>query len=331
MMINKITIFITAMLILVCALPVTAQISGFDKVGTTSFTFLQVVPNAKVAAMGGVYTTIVNSSEAVFFNPAGLTMASNSGISISYLDYFLDTQLSSLSMNYKLKDYGIIGVQAMYVDIGEIMETSVDYLIRDDQTGIYNPGLTGNIIKPGSYVLGVSFARQATPKFSFGLTTKYVKEDLVAKSTSAVIFDGGVLYKTGFKSLVLGTSLRNFGKEIKYYSKNYPLPQAFTIGLSGYLFGPDDSMWKAMSGQHLLIAFDLAQVRDHSQQQHVGLEYALKGMLFIRTGYKFNHDEETYTLGFGIKFSKMQLDYAYNDFGEYLSQIHRFTLGFVVK
>lgn len=331
MMTNKITIFSVAMLLVLCALPLSAQISGFDKVGTTSFTFLQVVPNAKVAAMGGVYTTTINSSEAVFFNPAGLTMAPTSGISISYLDYFLDTQLSSLSWSYKYKHYGIIGVQAMYVDIGEIMETSVDYLIRDDVTGIYNPGLTGNIIKPNSYVVGLSFARQVTMKFSFGLTAKYVSEDLVAKSTSAIVFDGGLLYKTGFKSLVLGTSLRNFGKEIKYFSKTYPLPQTFTIGLSGHLFGPENSLWKEMSGQHLLLAFDLAQVRDHSQQQHVGLEYGLKDMLFVRTGYKFNHDEETYTLGFGVRFSKMRLDYAYNDFGEYLSQIHRFTLGFTIK
>lgn len=331
MIVKKITIFIAAILLLLCATHVFAQISGFDKVGTTSFSFLQVVPNAKVAAMGGVYTTIVNSSEAVFFNPAGLTMAPNAGVSVSYLDYFLDTQLSSLSMNYKYRHFGVIGIQVMYVDVGEIIETRVDHLFRDDETGAYNPGITGATFSPSAFVLGLSFARDITDKFSFGLTTKYVNEDLVAKSKSVLVFDGGVIYKSGFKSLVIGTALRNFGQEIKYYGKGYPLPQTFTIGISGYLISPDETFWINTPDQHLLFAFDLAQTRDHSQQQHIGLEYNLKNMLYLRTGYKFNHDEESYTLGFGVKFFRMQLDYSYNDFGDYLNEIHRFSLGLQIQ
>jgi hypothetical protein len=323
-------IFVACMVIGVST-SVSGQISGFDKVGTTSFTFLQVVPNARVSAMGGVYTVTLNTSEAAFFNPAGLTRASDLGVSISYLDWFIDVKISSVSMNYRLGRLGSLGVQAMFIDMGEIEETQVAYLQRDNETGYYNPGLTGNLISPGAYVVGLSFARDVTERFTFGLTAKYAREDLVEKSASALIFDGGVIYRTGYRSLVIGTALRNFGKEIKYYSKSYPLPQTFTIGISGCLFAPDEAMFFQIPNQKLLMAFDLSQTRDHSQQQHIGIEYSFNDLIFLRGGYKFNHDEENLTLGFGVSMFRLRMDYAYNDFGEYLSNVHRFTLGFDFK
>ncbi len=307
------------------------QISGFDKVGTTSFTFLQVIPNARIAAMGGVYSAPLNSSEAVFFNPAGLTDASDLSTSISYLDWFLDTNISSLSMNFRAGQMGIFGVQIMYVNIGEIEETRVDHLYRDEATGFYNPGLTGSTFTPNAFVAGLSFARNVTDRFAFGITAKYVRESLYEKSASAIIFDGGVIYRTGFRSLILNTVIRNFGPEITYHSKGYPLPQTFSIGVSGYLFAPENAIFLNVPKQNLLVIFDLAQTRDHSQQQHLGFEYGFNNLVFLRGGYKFNFDEEAYTFGFGLNVYRFRLDYAYNNFGEYLSNVHRFTFGFDIK
>ena len=187
---------------------------------------------------------------------------------------------------------------------------------------------TGNTFSPNSMVFGLSYAKSLTDKFSFGLTAKFAREDLIAQNTSSIIFDGGLLYSTGLKSLMLGAMLRNFGPEIKYFNEGYPLPQAFSIGVSGYLIGPDNAFLSNSSSQKLLLAYDLAQTRDHSQQQHIGAEYAFSDFLMIRSGYKINFDEEGLTLGFGLKFSKMQFDYAYNDFGSFLGSVQRVSLNF---
>jgi len=329
MLANKHWILIASLLI--CIANARGQVSGFDKVGSTSFTFLQVIPNARVAAMGGVYTVNIRTSEAVFFNPAGIAHAADWDASLSYMDWFLDVTLSSFSMNYRLGNIGSIGLQAMIVDIGSIEETRVDHLFRDSETGIYNSGITGSTFSPGAYVLGLTFARNVTHRFSFGLTAKYVRENLGLQTASAVIFDGGVIYDTGFRSLMLGAAVRNFGQEIKYNSKGYPLPQTFTIGVSGYLFGLEDGFFTTIPGHQLLVAFDLSQSRDHSQQQHLGFEYGFQNLFFVRGGYKFNHDEEKYTMGFGLNVYRLRVDYAYNDFGDYLDTTHRFTLGFEIK
>ena len=327
----KISICIILILSLVTVSSSWAQISGFDKVGTTSFQFLKVIPNAQSASMGGASAASIHTSDAVFFNPAMLVGAANMDVSISYLDWFMDVSLTSFSMSYRVKGVGTFGIQALMNDMGDIKETRVDQLVMNTETGVYNPGLTGRSISPGSYVFGLSYARELTNKFSFGLTVKYAQEDLVAEKASSVVFDGGLLYKTGFKSLKLGAMLRQFGPAIKFVDEEYPLPQTFTIGVSGELISVEDAFVLSSPDHKLFMAYDLSQTRDHSQQHHIGLEYMLKNILILRTGYKINFDEEGLTLGFGLKVKQHQLDYSYNDFGDYLDAVHRFTLRFVIN
>jgi len=125
--------------------------------------------------------------------------------------------------------------------------------------------------------------------------------------------------------------LRNFGSEVKYYDKSYPLPQTFTIGVSGLLIGSDGAFIRESTSNRVLLAYDLSQTRDHSQQQHIGLEYGLSDFLALRGGYKFNFDEEGLTLGLGVKVNRFKIDYAYNDYGEFLGDVQRFTINFLIK
>ncbi len=309
-----------------------SQVSGFDQVGTTSFQFLQVVPNAHAAGMGSASSTTIFSSDATFFNPAGLTQTSKMDATVSYLDWFMDVTISSVSLSYQLKNYGTIGFHGMVTDYGELVETRVDQLQRDPITGIYNPGLTGNSISASAMVFGLSFARELTDRFSFGLTAKLAHEDLVAKSVSALIFDGGMLYKTGYKSLKLGVMVRNFGADITYFEESYPLPQTFAIGVSGLIVGNEaEGMLFNSNDSKVLMSYELVQTRDHSQQQHLGMEYSFNDLIFLRGGYIFNYDEESWTAGFGLAYNRFRLDYAYNDFGDFLGNTQRFTFNLLIQ
>ena len=174
----------------------------------------------------------------------------------------------------------------------------------------------------------MSYARQLTDKFSFGLTVKYAREDLVVKSTSSVMFDGGVLFNTGYNSLVLSAVLRHFGPKVTYFDKSYPLPQTFTLGLSGYLLSPESAFLMDSESNKLLLSYDLSQPRDYSQQHHLGMEYSFRDIFFLRAGYKLNFDEEGLTYGFGLAYTGLRVDYSYSDFGEYLNAVHRFSIGF---
>ena len=319
-------------LLIICGGTAAAQVSGFDQVGSTSMQFLTAIPNARAAGMGGVGSALIQSSEATFFNPAQLVKAGKFDASVGYLNWLLDTQLSSVSLAYRAGNLGTFGFHGAVTDYGDIAETTVDLLAPDPVTGVYNPGLTGNMVTPSSMVFGLSFARSLTDRFAFGLTAKVAREDLVVEAVNAIMFDAGLVYETGLRSLSFGMMVRNFGAEVKFIDEGFPLPQIFAFGITGDLIGSEgDAFISSSPTNRLMLAYDLSQTRDHSQQQHVGLEYSFKNFVALRSGYKFNFDEESWTVGFGLMVNRFQLDYAYNDFGEFLENVQRFSLNFVIQ
>lgn len=326
----------------------TGAACAFDKVGTTSFQFLKVMPSARGTALGEAFSAAVDHSDAVYFNPSALTRVKKMDISVDYMDYFLDVSHFSLSAACTVPNIGTFAVHGIMTDVGAIKVTTVDAL--DFVDGVYL-GYTGETIHPGSQVFGFSFARDLTDKFSFGVTAKYGREDLGVKSTGNLMFDAGLTYDTGFKSLKIAAVVRHFGPEVKFYDnvnlprydastdssyfkrytgKSYPLPQTFNIGLAAYLLSADANALFHSDTQTLLLACDIVQPRDYDQQYNIGLEYGFNQLLFLRGGYKLNYDEEGLSLGFGLTWNKLRMDYAYSDFGDYLDAVHRFSFGFLI-
>lgn len=299
---------------------------GFEKVGTTSFQFLKIFPGARANALSGAFTTLANNSESVFWNPAGLSKVYGWDLAVGYTDWFMDVKLYNFSASYSMGDYGTLGFLGIFSDVGSIEVTRVDRL--GFVNGVYNPGLTGEVFSPSSFALGVSYAKTVTDKFSFGLTMKYVRENLVFEKADAIVFDGGLLFNTGFHSVVIGAAVRNFGPEVKFVDKGYPLPQTFNIGISSYLFSNNDALLGNFGDQSLLVSYDMIQPRDYDQMHSVGVEYGFSNMIFLRGGYTFNSDQEGLSAGVGLKYNNYKIDYSFNDHGEYLDSVHRLTIGF---
>ncbi|MCD6374210.1 MAG: PorV/PorQ family protein [Caldisericaceae bacterium] len=318
-----------------------APLQAFEKVGTTSFQFLKVVADARSMSMAGAYTAVVSHADAVFWNPAALTRVVGMDASFSYMDYFLDVKHFSAAAAIPLGFAGTLGFQFMLADYGSIEVTEVTQLgFRGE---VYNPGLTGEIINPYAVVAGISFAKKLTDKFSFGLTGKFAREDMDYQSPyasssdnyaifhNAIMFDAGLLYETGFRSLRLSAVVRHFGPEVKYIDQSYPLPQLMNIGIAANLFAPDEAMFFQLPGQRLIFAFDMVQPRDYDQQYNVGLEYSFRDLLYFRGGYRINYDTEGLSLGFGLQFKNYRVDYAFNDYGDFLDSVHRFSFGIKLK
>jgi len=301
----------------------------FGKVGTTSFQFLKVFPGARANALAGAFSTVADNSEAVFWNPAGLARVSGFDATAGYIGWFMDVKHYSFSAAYNYAGVGVFGFQATVADVGEIEVTTVDHL--GFVNGVYNPGLTGEVIRPNSMVLGASFARNLTDKFAFGVTLKYVIEDLVYQKADAIVFDGGLTFNSGYKSIVIGAAIRHFGQEVKFIDKSYPLPQTFNVGISSYLVAPVDPLITSLGDQTVLFSYDMIQPRDYDQMHSIGLEYGFEKMLFLRGGYSFNSDQEKLSAGIGLKYQNYRIDYSFNDYGEYLKSVHRVTVGLEIN
>jgi len=303
-------------------------LSSAEKVGTTSFQFLKLAPDARSAGMGGAYTSVTNSSDAVFWNPAALRLSTGIDFSASYIDYFLDVNISSIAFSIPITSAATLGLQAMVVNYGEIEVTEVSYLRWNDDYTQFNPGLTGELIYPNASVYGVSYARTLTNKFNFGVTARYMTENLIRKKASTVSFDGGLTYDTGWRSVKMAATVRNFGPEVTFLNESYPIPETFTFGISAFVFSPFSSLFTQSDKHSLLVSYDLTHPRDYDQQHNVGIEYSFLKLFLLRAGYQFNYDEQGICLGSGLRIKKLRVDYAYDPFGTILDSVHRFSIGY---
>ncbi len=316
------------LVILIC-LPV--SLSAFEKTGTTSLQFLSVRPSARAAALSGAYTASVDNSDACFWNPAALTKISDQDASVSFIDYFLDVKMYAFSYGMTTTHYGSFGVFGLYSDIGEIEVTTAGARGFVADKSSYNPGLTGEVIRPFQMVTGLSYGLELTKAFSFGLTAKYVEENLVYYKVRSIAFDGGIHFKTGYRSIEIAAAIKNFGSDVKFIENKFPIPQTLNIAVSAFVIGSaGNNLFMDSEENSVLFEYDIAQLRDFDQQHVVGMEYSFKNMVQLRAGYKFNGDQETYSLGCGVKYQNLRFDYSYNPFGDYLPAVHRVSVGFAI-
>ena len=145
---------------------------------------------------------------------------------------------------------------------------------------------------------------------------------------NVIAFDFGIIYKTGFKSLNFGMSVRNFAKELKYIEESFQLPLTFKIGLS---INTIDLSNIDPDTHSLIFAVDVSHPRDYTEQIDLGIEYIFLKSFALRIGYTSPTDEQGISLGVGINQNfggfGLEIDYAYTSFGIF-DDIHRFSLQF---
>ena len=83
--------------------------------------------------------------------------------------------------------------------------------------------------------------------------------------------------------------------------------------------------------QSLTLAVNWLHPRDYSERLHVGAEYGFMDMVFLRGGYKFNYDEESFSGGLGVKLGVndfgIRAGYSYTAFGDFFGSVNRVSIG----
>jgi hypothetical protein len=341
--------------IMLLAVMFLAAPTAAQKVGTSSLQFLKVMPTARATAMGDAYATLASGSDAVYWNPAGLANGTNIELTGTHIVWLFDTRQSTLAASLPAGEWGSFGVQLQYVDYGTMKVTqSKDLFVVRLPSGITytNPGLSGETFSPSTYAIGVSYAKMLTDRFSAGVTAKYVRESLWNSSTvtlvnpltglaeevntfaSVFLFDFGMQYNTGYRTIRIGVSIQNFGEQVKFARSKFPAPLAFRIGTAADLLGRD-ALFGESESNRITFAYDLFQPNDYGQQMHLGGEYAFEEAFFVRGGYKVDYDNDNFTAGAGIRQEitglPFTIDYSFGAMGDYLPSVHRISVGVQFK
>jgi len=345
MIMNSLQLKTRSLVLIITAGILYASASYPQKVGSTSMQFLKVMPSARATALGEAYAAWATGAEAIFWNPAGLARLDKMELSTTYVNWLFDAQQGALAYALSIHGFGVVGLQVQYVDFGVFEETSNQRPYINDPD---HPGFTGRTFKPFSYVAGISYARDLTDKFSVGIGIKYAYESLfdggkvtaivrqgvyeeVKTWADGVLFDFGIRYNTGYRSIHIGSAVQNFGADMKYAVESNPVPLLFRFGIGADVIGADGILYSGRKNNRLSVAYDIFHPNDYGQQMHVGVEYEFAGLFALRGGYKFNYDYDGLTLGAGVKHAlegvRLSLDYSYGDMGTYLGYVQRISIG----
>ena len=327
-------------IVITLAIAGSASAQGFAKAGTAGLQFLKIGFGGKAAAMGESFVALADDASALYWNPAGIARIEGLTLLGSYINWPAEVNISSAGLTFNLGSAGSVGLSLTNMNTGYMNVRTV-----------YMPEGTGDVFTVSDFMVGITYARNLTDRFSFGASAKYIQEELEEYDDNSVGFDVGTIYDIGFKNLKLGMSILNFGPNLNYPidedgdgefdedpedqmdndgdglmdedkpQADVPLPMMFRVGLSMVPYMSDEAK--------LSTALEAVHPSDNVETLHFGAEYAFRDLLFLRSGYKVNSDLGGWTFGVGLKMKGIGIDYAYSDM-KYLDNAQRisFSLSF---
>ena len=289
---------------------------GDSRTAATGWQFLKIAPDGRSAAMSESFLAVVDDVSSLYWNPAGLTQLDTNkfNFAVDYTDFAAGTSLNFAGVTYRINDNTLVGVSMQYFDAGE-MDVTTEFL----------PFGTGQTFRATDLGLGISLAKELTDQFSFGVTAKYVREDLAAVHNQNVVFDFGFQYDIGIQNTRFAVAISNFGfntqpggeivvlnlsndSTVNEFTE-IAVPTVFRLGFA----------WDAIKNdKHILTtALQLNHPTDNNETYSIGVEYGWKHIFYARTGYTFATDSGAFpAFGFGTwinrRFGQIKLDYGFN-------------------
>lgn len=292
----------------------------FRKVGTAGAQFLKIGAGARAIGMGEAFVAVADDASTIWWNPAGVARITSNGESHLTLNHSTwPADISHDFFGYAFTYHGLPGAYAFSSTVLQMDPIP----IRTE----YSPQGTGENFDAGSFNLSATWAKNLIDRFSFGVSAKYVHLGLEDENADGFVVDFGTLYFTDYKTIRIGMAIQNLGPSISFIDESFPMPTMFKVGSAMEMYASDD--------HNVLLAVQFDHPADNAERASVGTEYTLKTFepnvsLQLRTGYRFNRDEERGTAGFGVEFptgsaSRMRIDYAWSQMN-FFDDTHKFSV-----
>jgi len=300
---------------------------GDQRAGISSLTFLKIDVSPRSAALASSNICLSGDAYATFTNPA--TMVENNTFTAGIANTFWVAGINyAFASAIKPTKFGHLGISLNALNSGA-MEVRTTF----------QPQGTGELFYANYYSAGLSYGQQLTDNFSYGVTGKYVREQLAEFTANTFMVDLGFLYRLDVKELRFAVVVQNFGPDSRLRGsterdssfnsrdivlEDYPAPTLFKLGVSMVPYESPDKT------QRITTSLQLNHPNDNAENIRFGVEYSYRSLLMIRAGYKINVDDQPYpTAGIGLRMRAgrhpLILDYA-ADPTRHLGIIHRVGL-----
>lgn len=268
-----------------------------DRSGQAGASELLINPWAQSSAWGSVNTSNATGLEAMFPNIAGIAHTRGTEIIFAYTNWLSGSgvNIMTFGVSQRLgKNSGVLAFHIMNMSFGQI-----------DITTTNAPEGGNGIFKPNYLNINLAYAKAFSNSIFGGLNIKIISESISDASAQGIALDAGIQYITGEKKQIkFGVALKNVGPPMRFSgdgltfrgiipthgndndlftvsqrSEKYEMPATLRIGASyDFLIGELHRI--TLAGNFSSNSFTKDQVT-------LGLEYALKYYLSLRTGYTY--------------------------------------------
>ncbi len=286
----------------------TVLLNSFTKVGTTGGLVLKMGMGAKAQGIGEAVGSVYIGPEGIFYNPASLIskdVKPTLNITGNYTSWIAGIKNGSAGVIIPADGFSLFALSAIYLTSGEMEVTMSDV---PENTGIY--------FDFSSIVMGITYSRLLTSRFSFGLTAKYIEERIWHEKGATFAFDFGGVYLSDF-GINMGVSIKNLGGKIQLKGEdlyleegseiitdNWSLPLLFQLGISKRFF--KDKM---------LLSADIVHHSEGYDELRVGGELSLFKVLCLRIGKSFSIREGGFSFGVGFSKNNISIDFSASTLG----------------
>jgi len=299
-----------------------------ESIGTSVANFLKIGVGARAMGMSGAYVALADEASGLYWNPGALPFSSGNQFIIQQNQWLVESNLYFVGTTYRLFPQVVLGASMYYFSSGLMEETTLQ-----------KPEGTGREFDANDIAFGLTYSQKITNRFSTGATVKYIRETLDTETSSTVAFDIGSIFVTNFfNEMRIGMSLSNLGGKMQLAGSGLSVdyqsdPDANTKVVNANLnteayeiplyfrFGVATDLYKRRDELRWTMAVEAMDSRDFTHRISLGTEIAIMERYFLRTGYKFNSEEEDWAVGAGARFwlsgMKLNLGYTYQNYGHF--------------
>jgi tetratricopeptide (TPR) repeat protein len=282
-------------------LPTVVAFAG-DAGRETPFTSLGA--GARSLGMGGGFTALTADAWAIHYNPSGLAWLDYQEFSFMHSILFEGTTYDCASWAYPISENHGLGGGIMRLGTDDIIRR-VDFADRGRFDFAYTQML-------------LAYGRHIGERMSAGLAIKILHQSLDNKSDFGVGLDLGFSARLRDNLVVGAVVLDLVQPEFKLLDRPEKNPMAAAAGLC----------WKdlPLSEQiRLALSLDVERLDGRDLKVRAGTEAVLHDVLAVRLGF----DRDNLTLGMGVKYRRINIDYAYK-LVDYVDDIHHISVSFLV-
>ena len=276
----------------------------------TTCNFLRLPMSAHVSSLGGDNISIPDDDASLLFhNPALISNVTDKSLALSYMNYMEGVNVGGAIFVKAWGERATWGVQAMYIDYGEMKQTTADNV----QIGE---------VSAKEVMVGATLSYLLTDRIAGGVSTKLISSHIAGYSALAVGVDLGLNYYDDETLLSVAAVARNLGGQVKAFEDEFEkLPFDLQLGVSKQLVGAP-------------LRFSATMTRLNSWDDRfinhlvVGADLLLSQQIFLAAGYNFRRADEmkisdgegesshgaALSLGAGMQLERFKLQVAYANY-----------------